>query len=185
MVVQSVARQTFRMAASPETALDAFLGRLAALARAHDLLLDSDMREIGLRDLVEGAIKGSGNTLERFRISGKNSPVPGAYATPIVLAVHELCTNSIKYGSLSGPEGMVELTWGRTSKGDRFAFEWLEVGGPPVLAPSRSGFGSVLLGRMLEAEIGGNVVIDYAPTGLRCCFETSIPGIEADREPQG
>ena len=42
-----------------------------------------------------------------------------------------------------------------------------------------------LLYQALEAEIGGNVVIDYAPTGLRCCFETSIPGIEADREPQG
>jgi PAS domain S-box-containing protein len=175
MVVQSLARQTFRMSASPEAALEAFLGRLAALAKAHDLLLASDLREVGLRDVVEGAIEGSGSALDRFSISGKNSPVPGSYASPIVLAVHELCTNSVKYGSLSTPDGVVELTWGRTEQRDQFAFEWHERGGPAVSPPSRTGFGSVLLGRMLEAELGGKAEIDYAAEGLRCRFTTLVP----------
>jgi PAS domain S-box-containing protein len=178
MVVQSLARQTFRMAASPETGLDSFLGRLSALARAHDLLLASELHEVGLRDAVEAAIEGSGNALDRFSITGKNTPVPGSYATPIVLAMHELCTNSVKYGSLSAPQGRVEITWGRTPEKDQFAFAWREVGGPQVSAPSRQGFGSVLLGRMLEAELGGKAEIVYAPDGLRCRFTTQVPSVE-------
>jgi two-component sensor histidine kinase len=180
MVVQSVARQTFRRNPSPEAALEAFLGRLAALAQAHDLLLASDLREVGLRDVVEGAIKGSGSALDRFRISGKNSPVPGSYATPIVLAIHELCTNSVKYGSLSTPDGVVQLTWGRSDERDEFVFEWREIGGPTVSAPSRTGFGSILLGRMLEAELGGKAEVDYAADGLRCRFTTMIPSAESN-----
>jgi two-component sensor histidine kinase len=180
MVVQSVARQTFRRNPSPEAALDAFLGRLAALAKAHDLLLASDLREVGLRDVVEGAIKGSGSALDRFRISGKNSPVPGSYATPIVLALHELCTNSVKYGSLSMPDGVVQLTWGRSEDRDEFVFEWREIGGPTVTQPSRTGFGSILLGRMLEAELGGKAEVEYAPDGLRCRFTTMIPAAETN-----
>jgi PAS domain S-box-containing protein len=180
MVVQSVARQTFRRNPSPEAALDAFLGRLAALAQAHDLLLASDLREVGLRDVVEGAIKGSGSALDRFRIAGKNSPVPGSYATPIVLAIHELCTNSVKYGSLSTPDGVVQLTWGRSEERDEFVFEWREIGGPAVSPPSRTGFGSILLGRMLEAELGGKAEIEYAADGLRCRFTTMVPSAEAN-----
>lgn len=175
MVVQAIARQTFRMAASPEAALDAFLGRLAALAKAHDLLLASDLREIGLRDAVQAAIEGSGNSLERFTIEGNNSQVPGSYSTPIVLAIHELCTNSVKYGALSVPDGRVEITWGSIPEEQRFAFEWREVGGPAVLPPERQGFGSVLLGRTLEAELGGKVEIDYRPEGLRCRFNAPLP----------
>jgi two-component sensor histidine kinase len=80
MVVQTIARQSFRTAATPEAALDAFLGRVVALAKAHDLLLSSDLHAVGLRDAVEGAIQGSGNTLDHFVISGKNTPVPASFA---------------------------------------------------------------------------------------------------------
>jgi two-component sensor histidine kinase len=166
MVVQTIARQSFRTAATPEAALDAFLGRVVALAKAHDLLLSSDLHAVGLRDAVEGAIQGSGNTL---------TPVPASYATPIVLAVHELCTNSVKYGSLSEPDGRVEITWGLTPERDRFTFEWVESHGPPVSPPLRKGFGSLLLERMLEAELGGKVDIEYPSEGLRCRFITSVP----------
>jgi PAS domain S-box-containing protein len=175
MVVQAIARQTFRKAASPELALEAFLGRLNALARAHDLLLASDLRDLDLRDAVEAAIEGCGNTLDRFEINGNNTRVPAGRGTTIVLAIHELCTNSVKYGSLSVPDGQVAVSWGRTPEGDQFAIEWRESGGPPVAPPERQGFGSTLLGRMLEAELGGAVEIDYAPDGLRYRFTTPLP----------
>lgn len=168
MVVQAIARQTFKTAATPDEGLGALMSRLRALAKAHDLLLASDMRIIGLRDAVEGAIEGSGNALERFTMQGRNIMVPGKYATPIVLAVHELCTNSVKYGSLSSQNGSVAISWGKTGDCGKFAFDWIETGGPEVTRPSHRGFGSLLLTRMLEAELGGKVEIDFAPTGLHC-----------------
>lgn len=176
MVIQSIARQTFRNAASPERAVEAFAGRLNALSRAHDLLLASDLRDLGLRDAVEAAIQGSGNPLDRFTIEGANVNVPAGGGTSIVLAIHELCTNAVKYGALSVPDGRVHIEWGPTRYGDKFAFEWIERGGPAVRPPERRGFGSVLLGRTLEAELGGTVEIDYAPEGFRCCFTVPLEG---------
>jgi two-component sensor histidine kinase len=140
------------------------------------------LRDLGLREAIEAAIEGCGNTLDRFDVSGNKTRVPAGRGTSIVLAIHELCTNSVKYGSLSVPDGRVAVSWGRTPEGTHFAFEWRESGGPAVSPPERQGFGSTLLGRMLEAELGGKVEMDYAPDGFRCQFTIPIP--EASERPE-
>jgi two-component sensor histidine kinase len=82
------------------------------------------------------------------------------------MALHELSTNALKYGSLSSPTGRVSLAW--SCAGDIVTLEWRESGGPPAAPPDRSGFGLRLLGRVLEGELGAPAELDFAPTGLLC-----------------
>ena len=172
-VVQAIAHQTFRKAASPEAGLQAFSGRLVALARAQDLVLDSDWKAVPLRAAVEAAIEGSGQSFERFDLAGGAVPIRAAHATSIALAIHELCTNSVKYGALSRPGGRVAIEWGLAAGGESFAFHWRERGGPPVTPPERRGFGSRLLAG-LRNELGGEVALEYPPAGLECRFTARV-----------
>ena len=91
-------------------------------------------------------------------------------ALSLALAVNELATNAMKYGSLSTDTGIVELNWTiRNADGEggrELVWTWRESGGPPVSPPTRRGFGSVLIERVLGADFGGEVSIDYAPTGV-------------------
>lgn len=175
-VVQAIASQTFRKAASAEEGLRAFSGRLIALARAQDLLLDSDWEAVPLRSAIEAAIDGSGQLLERFDLAGGPVPVRAAHATSIALAIHELCTNSVKYGALSNPGGRVAIEWGVIDGGESFAFHWRERGGPPVTPPERRGFGSMLLAG-LRNELGGEIALAYPVEGLECRFTARLqPG---------
>ena len=84
------------------------------------------------------------------------------------MAVHELTTNAAKYGALSVPGGVVEVTWSGTDASDSgFQIDWIEKKGPPVTAPTRSGFGSQLMKRALTHQIGADAQIDYLSGGLR------------------
>lgn len=90
------------------------------------------------------------------------------------LAMGELATNAVKYGSLSTPDGTVEVVW--RVEADRFYLVWREAAGPPVFIPSRSGFGSLLI-RSLATELNGCVNLDYRLEGLVCEIEASLEAI--------
>jgi two-component sensor histidine kinase len=94
------------------------------------------------------------------------------------LAIHELATNAAKYGALSTPEGTVKIDW-RFEKGnsEKLIFVWSEVGGPPVEHPTRTGFGSRLITKVLASDFDGNVSIEYAPTGVRCVLEADASSV--------
>ncbi|MEO6394918.1 MAG: sensor histidine kinase, partial [Devosia sp.] len=88
---------------------------------------------------------------------------------------HELATNASKYGALSSDAGTIAIDWAKR-RGDRdnvFELNWREHGGPPVAEPTRRGFGSRLIERVLTADFGGAVELDYAPGGLH--FTLSAP----------
>jgi len=180
MVIQAIATQTFRKAATHEEGLAAFSGRLQALARAQDHLLDSEWTDVSLRSVLESAIGGSGNSLERFEIAGPELKVIADRSVPIALALHELCTNSIKYGALSVPGGTVKVTWTVDDERRHVDFEWREAGGPAVAAPTRRGFGSTLLTSNLARELGGEVSVDYPPEGL--VYRVHAPLSEINRK---
>jgi two-component sensor histidine kinase len=98
------------------------------------------------------------------------------------MAWHELATNAVKYGALSVAGGKVDLSWSVMPDGDdRLALElvWRESGGPEVKRPSRKGFGSRLLERGLAAELNGEVVVDYPPSGLVCRMIARVPRADA------
>ena len=86
----------------------------------------------------------------------------------ISLAMHELTTNAVKYGALSNNSGMVSIHWKIVEEqGRQLVIEWVERGGPPVVQPSKRGFGSRLLERMTASE-GGRASRTFEPEGLTC-----------------
>ena len=162
--VQSIAMQTLRGAADPETARHALDQRICSLARAHDLLTARNWIGAALGQVVRQAIEPFSSS--RFAVGGPEVEVTPRHALALSMAVHELATNAAKYGALSTPEGKVEIRW--RVAGAELALAWRESGGPPVTPPSREGFGTRLLQRGLVSDLGGRTRLDYAPTGVVC-----------------
>jgi two-component system CheB/CheR fusion protein len=89
--------------------------------------------------------------------------------------VHELCTNAIKYGALSGEAGHVEIGW-RVDDG-RIRWSWREQGGPTVAPPQRRGFGTRMIEGALAAQLSGKVVIDFQPAGIVCTIDAPLEAV--------
>jgi two-component sensor histidine kinase len=90
-------------------------------------------------------------------------------AQTLALAFHELTMNAAKYGALSVPGGRVSVRWSESEGQVRFC--WREAGGPPVEPPHRTGFGRVLLERLVGASLGGSVALEFPKEGLHCEVE--------------
>jgi PAS domain S-box-containing protein len=170
-IVQGIAQQTFK--GSEAQARAAFEGRLAALAAAHNILTDRHWEAAPFRRVVENAVTALGIEPARVAIDGPDIALPPKTAISIAMAIHELATNALKYGSLSTPAGRVALRW--TLLGDRLALAWRERDGPPVAAPKARGFGTRMIERGLAAELGGDVAIDFRPDGLVCTIDAPLP----------
>lgn len=165
-IVGALAAMTARHT-PPEGFLDAFNGRIAALRRATDLL-EQDERLCDVGTLVERALAPF-RTDDNFRAEGPPSEIPQESCVPLVLMLHELCTNAAKHGALSVPEGRVELTWrNQDGASPRLAFHWQERGGPPVPAERKPGLGTQLL-RPQKGIV--RVEQRFAPEGVECEIE--------------
>jgi two-component sensor histidine kinase len=177
-VVQGIAHQTFRSATNPVEARRAFEGRLVALAHAHNLLTRSNWENASLHDLAELTLDAKGANAKRVVLSGPKILLPPREAVSIAMALHELCTNAIKYGALSNEHGRINLKWARIDGANpQLQIQWHESGGPPVIPPSRRGFGSLLLERTLAHDLAGEVTMAFAPTGLVCSIGAPLtPG---------
>jgi two-component sensor histidine kinase len=94
--------------------------------------------------------------------------VKPAASQAIGMALHELATNAGKYGALSNDTGVVHIAFGVVGEGDapHFEMEWRESGGPTVVAPKRHGFGHMVILQMAKHALGGQVTLDYAPSGV-------------------
>jgi PAS domain S-box-containing protein len=167
--VQSIASQTLRNATDLSAARTAIEGRIGSLARAHDHLTDRSWSAADLKEVVRRALEPF--SASQLELAGPSLDVSPKHALALSLALHELATNAAKYGALSNPEGRVKITW--TSDSAIYGLCWRESGGPPVVAPSRRGFGSRLLEENLFRELGGETRIDFAASGL--CCEISAP----------
>jgi two-component sensor histidine kinase len=110
---------------------------------------------------------------ENVRLSGPLVMLNAKSALTLGMAVHELVTNAAKHGALSKKSGSVAIAWERDMSLNHLRLRWSESGGPPVVRPKRSGFGRLLLERVLTADLGGKVELDFAAEGLRC--EIVIP----------
>jgi PAS domain S-box-containing protein len=174
-VVQGIAHQTFRSSSNPTEARKAFEGRLVALAHAHNLLTRANWENASLQDLAELTLDAKGSNAERVLLSGPRLLLPPREAVSIAMALHELCTNAMKYGALSNESGRINLRWARIDGvTPQLQLDWQETGGPPVITPSRRGFGSVLLERTLAQDLNGEVRMTFAPTGLVCSIGAPI-----------
>ncbi|WP_185928703.1 sensor histidine kinase [Sphingomonas sp. IC081] len=140
-LVQAIARQSLRGSAEPG-ALDAFSSRLAAMGKAHDVLIHQDWSEASLEQVVHSSIA-MHVARERVSIAGPELQIGSRAVVALTLMLHELATNAIKYGALSNETGRVGFWW--ELDGESLTLHWQEQGGPPVCAPQRKGFGSRLI----------------------------------------
>jgi PAS domain S-box-containing protein len=162
-VVQAISNQT--AAKSPKDFLARFAERLQALAANQDLLVRSDWGGVDIEALVRAQLATFADLIgSRIFVRGPSLRFKSAAAQAVGLALHELATNASKYGALSTESGSVEVCW--RLEGDTLAMNWTERGGPPVSAPTQRGFGSTVLNFMAKRSVGGEVHLDYAPSGV-------------------
>lgn len=149
------------------------LGRIAALGRAHELVRphseDSrpQIEAESLRALIRDVLSPyPAMAEERIRIEGEDERIDDRGATPIALLIHELATNASKYGAMSVENGTIHL--GIERQGSDALIRWVEIGGPPVPgAPERTGFGTRLAEMSVVQQLGGSLVREWPPEGLR------------------
>lgn len=176
-IVQGLAQQTFRPTVEPSTARAAFEGRLAALSAAHDVLTRQNWSHASLRDIAACAVEPFRPAdLHQITFEGPELWLPPKTSVSLAMALHELATNAVKYGALSTDSGSVALSWSVEPRGEdrHLHMVWAESGGPPVVTPSRRGFGTRMIERGLAAELGGTVTLDFAQEGLRCEIDSPL-----------
>jgi light-regulated signal transduction histidine kinase (bacteriophytochrome) len=158
-------------------------GRIAALAAAHENLTRKNWGPASLRSLLETELAPyCGTAGARLRLAGDDVLLgPEAY-TVLALVVHELATNSAKYGALSARAGALDIRLARTAFGD-LALSWREAGGPPVSAPARQGFGSTIISRAIPHDLGGEADVRFRLEGLEADFLIPQRHLAAGHEP--
>jgi PAS domain S-box-containing protein len=172
--VTAIIAQTQEASGSPTHFVTALNSRINSLARTHELLSESNWRGASLAEIVrrEFAPYSRGNT----QAKGPSVTLKPGATQAIATVLHELTTNAAKYGALSNGSGRVSVRWGwlRNGSHDRLLIEWQETGGPPALAPSRSGYGTNIIRELIPFELGGAVELAFGPEGTRCRLE--VPG---------
>lgn len=161
--VGAITHQSLRTAPSMAHASLAIDGRLAALARVHELLTRVSWENATLDSTVRSAIEPFDQGGGRFVISGDDIGITSSSVIAFAMTLNELCTNTTKFGALSLPTGRVRLSW-HVADG-RVRFEWAESGGPPVSEPTRKSFGTRMM-TTLGKQLNGNVDLDYRPSGF-------------------
>lgn len=148
-------------------------GRIRALAKAHALFEQSNWMGADLRTLItDELLPYCQNGDERLSVKGQDLSLEPSVAQMIALAVHELTTNAAKYGALSVADGHVEITWSRVSV-DCLLLRWIETEGPPVKPPTRRGFGTGVIERVVRNQLKGEIKHQWHREGLVC--EISLP----------
>ena len=164
--VSAIAGQSLRTAPSMAHAQKAIEGRLAALGRAHDLLLQVQWANTSLATTVRAATEPFDNDgAERISIEGQDLSISSAAVISLAMTLNELCTNTTKFGALSVPTGRVAISWAVDENAGALNLNWMEMGGPKVSAPTRRSFGT----RMMESlgnQLSGRVELTYHPSGF-------------------
>src|SRR3954453_12910011 len=168
-VLGAVASQTFRDASS-KADLEKYQGRLAAFARAHDLLTAANWAAAPLHDVIRTALTPFRTGEGRFTVSGPSLVVKSRQALALSLAINELATNAMKYGALSAAGGQVSITWtSENQDGEpKFVFVWRELDGRAISEPAGVGFGAARIARVVQDDFRGSVEVSYQSTGLVC-----------------
>jgi two-component sensor histidine kinase/CHASE1-domain containing sensor protein len=171
-VAQAVVRLSFTSGYNLADVQKTCEGRLQALSNAMTLLTASDWRSVGLRQLITDDII---PFAERITVSGPDISLRPRAAQTFALLFYELATNAAKHGALSMPLGQVHLTWtiDHAAEEPLFKMTWRETGGPPVSAPSRRGFGELLVRRIAPRDVAGRSTVNYSSEGFQ--YELEAP----------
>ncbi len=164
--VTAIAAQSLRTATSIEHGQQAIEGRLIALGRAHDLLLQVSWANASFAETVRAATRPFDQQgTERFSLDGPDIGITSGAVIALAMTLNELGTNTTKFGALSMPAGKVTITWIIDSSTRRLHLIWTENGGPPVLAPTRRSFGTRMI-EELGRQLNGRVHLAYQKQGF-------------------
>lgn len=177
--VGAIASQSLRTATSIEHAKLSIEGRLLALGRAHDLLMQASWGNASLTQTIRGATEPyDSKGAERFAIEGPDIRITSSAVIALAMTLNELCTNTTKFGALSDAAGGVEIIWTIDESAKRLRLTWTEKGGPAVSTPTRRSFGT----RMMESlgqQLNGNVTLDYQPNGFVYTLDVPVLSLTA------
>jgi two-component sensor histidine kinase/CheY-like chemotaxis protein len=177
--VSAIASQSLRTATSLEHGQHAIEGRLVALGRAHDLLLQARWANASLATTIRGATAPYDNEgAGRFGIEGPELRITSGAVIALAMTLNELCTNTTKFGALSVPAGRIEIGWNIDADKQRLQLTWTEVDGPPVHAPSRRSFGTRLIGS-LGQQLKGEVQLSYDASGFVYVLDVPMASLVA------
>lgn len=140
-------------------------GRIQALSLAHDQVIRGAGGG-GLKSLIDAELSPYREAVKEIAVVGPEVMLDARAYSVLALVLHELATNAAKYGALSVGLGRLSLTWQRLDGGD-CEIRWLERDGPIVTPPAKPGFGSMLIGRSIPYDLGGESDVDYDPAGTR------------------
>ncbi|WP_406854161.1 HWE histidine kinase domain-containing protein [Alsobacter sp. KACC 23698] len=167
-VVQAMARQTLTTSVSARDFEARFSGRLQGLASSLDILVNENWQGASVSELVRTQLSHWRDLIgSRIRLTGEDVRFEPEAAQNIGLALHELSTNSAKYGALSTPGGSIEIAWSAGPDADgRFVFTWRERNGPRVEPPRHKGFGHAVIERLVPRALNGRAQLAYDPEGF-------------------
>jgi two-component sensor histidine kinase/ActR/RegA family two-component response regulator len=177
--VSAIASQSLRAATSIEHAQKAIEGRLVALGRAHDLLMQVSWANASLTHTLSGATEPyDSRGARRFHFNGPDIRITSGAVIALAMTLNELCTNTTKFGALSIPTGRVEIAWTVDADRRRLRLSWTERGGPTVEPPTRRSFGT----RMMESlgqQLSGQVQLTYQPSGFVYSLDVPLGSVMA------
>jgi len=173
----AIVSQSLRNVEGAEHAQHAIEGRLLALGRAHDLLLQARWTSAGLGTVARGATEAFDNPDEpKFSIAGPDIRMTSGAVIAVAMALNELCTNATKFGALSIPEGRVDIVWTLDPQSQRLHLTWTEKNGPTVHSSEKRSFGTQLI-ETLGKQLRGDVRLTYESTGFVYAFDVSITSL--------
>src|SRR5471032_2515819 len=176
-IVSAIASQSLRNVPGAEHAQHAIEGRLLALGRAHDLLLQARWTSANLGQIVHGATEAFDSPdAPKFSIEGPDVRVASGAVIAIAMTLNELCTNTTKFGALSVPAGRVDIVWTVDPATQRLCLKWTERNGPAVSAPNGRSFGTRLI-ETLGKQLKGDVQLTYAPSGFVYTFNIPLASL--------
>jgi PAS domain S-box-containing protein len=176
--IQSIASLSLRRSTSPQEFVRSFNGRVQALAKAHDLLVQGKMQGADLHGLVREQVTLGPVDASRIVLAGPRVKLDSRSAVQMALVLHELATNAHKYGALSVPSGHLAIRWQlQAGATPHLHLEWTETGVPGVSAPTTRGFGSTLIERSLAA-VEGQADLHFKADGLACEIRMPLTEVE-------
>jgi two-component sensor histidine kinase/ActR/RegA family two-component response regulator len=174
--VSAIASQSFRAASSIEEGQQAMEGRLIALGRAHDLLMQASWANASLTQTFLGATEAYDNA--RFHFNGPDIRITSGAVIALAMTFNELCTNTTKFGALSLPAGRVEVAWTIDDAKQRLHLTWTESGGPSVKPPTRRSFGTRMM-QSLGQQLNGEVHLAYESSGFVYSLDVPLGSVAA------
>jgi two-component sensor histidine kinase len=172
-IVSTIAARTLDASSSMHHFVASLDGRIRSMARTHEILSANQWHGICVLELVRRELAPyatSGNT----EIDGPDVTLKAEAGQALGMVLHELVTNAAKYGALSTEKGCVSIRWHQRMNvhpRPNLVVDWLELGGPAVVAPPSSGFGMSTIRDLIPYEFGGTVDLAFAPAGVKCCLE--------------